>query len=248
MLELYLSRIILMLSPVIHRKWAREYLVRAERAPSRRRKIDYLGLAVINTVLAKRLEAEQTASEPHIETVTLLRRSPWRLLQCKAALLIALSLALSVVGCAGGSNTVQQSQSKSAVDPLGDSLPAQSQSESPSTSAPVEPLNQAIPIGAEPSAAAMEKMLPYLARDVYSDVVPKSEIRRFRECIGRAIFAALDEKRRNRFESVVRTGEIYNDDMVAKLTVFFRRAVASQQVQTLARALCPQYSTAIAEL
>lgn len=174
-------------------------------------------------------------------------------MESKAALFVSLSLALSVlVGCAGGpNNAFQHSETKSAVDlprqPMEASRIAPSQSRSPSTLA-----NQApgvdISIGIEPSAAAMEKMLPYIRRYVYSDAISPIEIRPFQRCLGHAIFAALDENQRTRFESIVRTGEIYHDDMIATLNVFFRRAVANQQVKTLAQARCPQYSAAIAEM
>ena len=46
-----------MVTPVLHRKWAREFLVRAERAPTRARRYRYLRLAVSNTVCAHKLEA-----------------------------------------------------------------------------------------------------------------------------------------------------------------------------------------------
>ena len=47
-----------MMSPVIHRKWAREYLARAQQARGRSRKLDLLRLAVSNSVRAQILEAE----------------------------------------------------------------------------------------------------------------------------------------------------------------------------------------------
>lgn len=47
-----------MLSAAMHRKWARECLVRANEAPTRKRKLDYLRLAVRNTARAEILEAE----------------------------------------------------------------------------------------------------------------------------------------------------------------------------------------------
>jgi hypothetical protein len=49
-----------MVTPVLHRKWAREYLARAEEAQSRTRKCQYLRLAVSNTVCARKLESETT--------------------------------------------------------------------------------------------------------------------------------------------------------------------------------------------
>lgn len=52
-----------MMSPVIHRRWAREYLARAQQATSRRRGLDLLRLAVSNNIRAQELEAE-TISEP----------------------------------------------------------------------------------------------------------------------------------------------------------------------------------------
>jgi hypothetical protein len=47
-----------MMSPVIHRKWAREYLARAVEAQSRSRKLGLLRLAVSNSLRAQILEAE----------------------------------------------------------------------------------------------------------------------------------------------------------------------------------------------
>ena len=52
-----------MMSPVIHRRWAREYLVRAQQATSRRRGLELLRLAVSNNIRAQELEAD-AASEP----------------------------------------------------------------------------------------------------------------------------------------------------------------------------------------
>jgi hypothetical protein len=52
-----------MMSPVMHRRWAREYLARAQQAASRRRGLDLLRLAVSNNIRAQELEAEAT-SEP----------------------------------------------------------------------------------------------------------------------------------------------------------------------------------------
>jgi hypothetical protein len=51
-----------MITPVLHRRWAREYLARAERTPQHNRKRHYLRLAVSNTVRAHRLEVQ---SEQH---------------------------------------------------------------------------------------------------------------------------------------------------------------------------------------
>ena len=52
-----------MMSPVIHRRWAREYLARAQQATSRRRGLDLLRLAVSNNIRAQELEAD-AISEP----------------------------------------------------------------------------------------------------------------------------------------------------------------------------------------
>ena len=52
-----------MLSAAIHRKWAREYLARAERALSGRRKLNYLRLAVTNNVCAQNIESEAEADQ-----------------------------------------------------------------------------------------------------------------------------------------------------------------------------------------
>lgn len=50
-----------MVMPVLHRRWAREYLARADRTQQPNQKRRYLRLAVSNTVCAHRLEA-QTSS------------------------------------------------------------------------------------------------------------------------------------------------------------------------------------------
>jgi hypothetical protein len=47
-----------MVTPVLHRRWAREYLARADRTQQTSRKRRYLRLAVSNTVCAHRLEAK----------------------------------------------------------------------------------------------------------------------------------------------------------------------------------------------
>lgn len=52
-----------MLRSTMHRKWAREYLDRAERVTTRRRKLDYLRLAVCNSVRAHALETKQGEEE-----------------------------------------------------------------------------------------------------------------------------------------------------------------------------------------
>jgi hypothetical protein len=51
-----------MVSAVIHRRWAREYLCRAERAMSRDDKRRFLRLAVNNCVRAQALESESAAA------------------------------------------------------------------------------------------------------------------------------------------------------------------------------------------
>jgi hypothetical protein len=45
-------------SPTVYRGWAREYLSRAQAAPTRNRKLKLLQLAVCNTVKAQKVEAE----------------------------------------------------------------------------------------------------------------------------------------------------------------------------------------------
>jgi hypothetical protein len=52
-----------MLSATIHRRGARLYLARAEQAPSRRRKLNYLRLAVANRGRAQNFESELAADE-----------------------------------------------------------------------------------------------------------------------------------------------------------------------------------------
>jgi hypothetical protein len=49
-------------SAVIHRKWAREFLVRAQQAPSREQAVKYLQLAVSNAICAEHLQAEDDSS------------------------------------------------------------------------------------------------------------------------------------------------------------------------------------------
>ncbi len=48
-----------MLPAIMHRKWAREYLDRAERTQLRSRKLSYLRLAVNNCVQAQKLETKE---------------------------------------------------------------------------------------------------------------------------------------------------------------------------------------------
>ena len=50
-----------MVTPVLHRRWAREYLARADRTQQPNQKRHYLRLAVSNTVCAHRLEAHTPA-------------------------------------------------------------------------------------------------------------------------------------------------------------------------------------------
>lgn len=57
-----------MITPVIHRKWAREFLARAEDAKHPLHKRRYLSLAVSNTVCARRLEAEEELPEKRVES------------------------------------------------------------------------------------------------------------------------------------------------------------------------------------
>jgi hypothetical protein len=52
-----------MLSAAIHRKWAREFLARAQGAPSRARKVKYLRLAVSHSVRAQTVEVETAPAE-----------------------------------------------------------------------------------------------------------------------------------------------------------------------------------------
>jgi hypothetical protein len=46
------------LSSTIHRKWAREFLARADGASDRHRKVEYSKLAVTNSLRAQELEAD----------------------------------------------------------------------------------------------------------------------------------------------------------------------------------------------
>ena len=45
-------------SPTVYRGWAREYLTRAQAAPTRNRKLKFLQLAVCSTVKAQKVEAD----------------------------------------------------------------------------------------------------------------------------------------------------------------------------------------------
>ena len=47
----------MMISPHLHRKWAREFLARAQETQDRQRKLYLLKLAVSSSVRAQRLEA-----------------------------------------------------------------------------------------------------------------------------------------------------------------------------------------------
>jgi hypothetical protein len=53
-----------MIAATIHRRWAREYLARAQHAKNRDRKRRYLQLAVTNTVCARNLEKRLSNNEP----------------------------------------------------------------------------------------------------------------------------------------------------------------------------------------
>lgn len=52
-----------MIAPIVHRKWAREFLARAEHAHDHSRKCRYLRLAVRNTVCAWKLEEIEGEAE-----------------------------------------------------------------------------------------------------------------------------------------------------------------------------------------
>jgi len=51
-------------SPTVYRGWAREYLSRAQAAPTRIRRQNFLQLAVVNTVRAQTIETEDKAARP----------------------------------------------------------------------------------------------------------------------------------------------------------------------------------------
>jgi hypothetical protein len=51
-----------MLPATVHRKWAREFLCRAQSAPDQPRKLKYLRLAVDNTVRAQAVERDVARS------------------------------------------------------------------------------------------------------------------------------------------------------------------------------------------
>jgi hypothetical protein len=59
-----------MASAVIHRMWAREFLVRAQEAPNRNRKVKYLQLAVSNSVRARRLEGDSEETSAGAKNVS----------------------------------------------------------------------------------------------------------------------------------------------------------------------------------
>jgi len=50
-------------SSATYRRWSREFLVRAQDAPNRNRKVKYLRLAVSNCVRARALEYEKSGEE-----------------------------------------------------------------------------------------------------------------------------------------------------------------------------------------
>jgi hypothetical protein len=94
----------------------------------------------------------------------------------------------------------------------------------------------------------MEKMLPYLGDKVYSDAVPTIELRPFRECFGRAIFSMMRPADRADFEHLVSSGEIYDNNVITRLTRFFNSAIDNQEVKGAAAKMCPQYASAIASM
>jgi len=55
-----------MMSPALHRRWAREFLARAQQATSRRRGRDFLRLAVSNSIRAQELEAEAKSESSEV--------------------------------------------------------------------------------------------------------------------------------------------------------------------------------------
>jgi hypothetical protein len=56
-------------SPTVYRGWVREYLTRAQAAPTRSRKLKFLQLAFCSTVKAHKAEAEDKMSptEPKLK-------------------------------------------------------------------------------------------------------------------------------------------------------------------------------------
>ena len=150
--------------------------------------------------------------------------------------------ALVLAGCADGGGAMPASSSNASqstqkanplLQPLGTNLPAQDPS---------------LGSNAEPSPAAIKKMLPYLGQGAYSDAVPTIELRPFRECFARAIFSTMTFDDRAEFERVVASGEIYNNDEIVRLSSFFNRAIESQQVRATAEKLCPGYASAISSM
>jgi hypothetical protein len=65
-----------MIAPTVHRKWAREFLARAERADDHSRKCSYLRLAVRNTVCAWKLEADAIDGEAEVRNSGAAEDSP----------------------------------------------------------------------------------------------------------------------------------------------------------------------------
>jgi hypothetical protein len=57
-----------MLPAAVHRRWAREFLARAQEAPSQAHKVKYLRLAVSNSVRAQTVEAETAPAEPEADS------------------------------------------------------------------------------------------------------------------------------------------------------------------------------------
>lgn len=59
-----------MIAAAIHRRWAREYLVRAQHAKNADRKRRYLRLAVTNTVCARQLESTRRGAAVTVQEMS----------------------------------------------------------------------------------------------------------------------------------------------------------------------------------
>jgi hypothetical protein len=65
-----------MATSVLYRKWARQYLAHAEKAPTHGRKCRYLQLAVNNTLCARKLEADTVQDSVERKSAGSAERAP----------------------------------------------------------------------------------------------------------------------------------------------------------------------------
>lgn len=106
-----------------------------------------------------------------------------------------------------------------------------------------QPLGASIPTDAatapEPTPKQLQIMLPYLDK-VYSDAVPEIEMKPFRECYGRTVYARMTPDDRHGFDRL----NYYDDSVIMGLTRYFDRAIKDPTTRAAAGRLCPKYATA----